>query len=217
MSDDQIADQVSNETQTADAGAGLGSGRECGTCTLCCKVVGVLEIAKPAGVWCRHCVRGKGCEIYDTRFSSCRTFYCQWMIDKGLGPEWKPERAKFALVKTDGGSHLTACVDPGFPSAWQRSPYYESLKRWAVEATLRSPDLHLVDVRVGNRCIVILPDRDVDIGILAADEVISLEARPTGAGTSFEVRKVKRQGSDQSGRNVFDPLPDQRAPGPDLV
>jgi len=26
------------------------SGRSCGTCTLCCKAVGVLEIDKPAGV-----------------------------------------------------------------------------------------------------------------------------------------------------------------------
>lgn len=165
-------------------------GRACGTCTLCCKAVGVLEIAKPSGVWCPHCVSGKGCTIYESRFASCRTFYCQWMLVKGLGPEWKPDRAKFVLVKTEGGRHLSACVDPGYPSAWRRSPYYENLKQWAVEGIQRSPDLHIVDAKIGDRHIVILPDRDVDIGVLAPDEMIELSA----AGAGFEARKVKRPG-----------------------
>ena len=168
-------------------------GRACGTCTLCCKVVGVLEIAKPAGVWCRHCSSGKRCGIYDSRFASCRSFYCQWMFEKSLGPEWKPNRAKFVLVKTEGGRHLSACVDPGYPSAWRRSPYYENLKQWAAEGIRRSPNLHLVDVMVGSHCIVILPDRDVDIGILAPDEMIQLQS--AGAGMAVEVQKVKCQPS----------------------
>ena len=36
-------------------------GRECGSCSLCCKVYNVPEIEKPAGKWCRHCTPGKGC------------------------------------------------------------------------------------------------------------------------------------------------------------
>jgi hypothetical protein len=167
-------------------------GRACGSCTLCCKVVGVLEIDKPAGVWCPHCAGAKRCTIYEQRYASCRSFYCQWMIEQGLGPEWRPERAKFALVKTERGRHLTACVDPGFPFAWRRSPYYENLKRWAAEGARRSPDLHLVDVMIGSRWIAILPDRDVDIGHLAPDEMIELQSERTASGETLEVRKVKR-------------------------
>ena len=181
----------SADTATS-AGPKVVAGKDCGTCTLCCKTVGVLEIAKPAGVWCPHCVRGKQCAIYPTRFASCRTFYCQWMLEPGLGPEWKPDRAKFVLVKTEGGRHLSACADPGFPSAWRRWPYYENLKRWAAEGVRRSPDLHLVDAMIGSQCIVILPDRDVDIGILAPDEMIQTEERRAGTGI-IDVRKVKRQ------------------------
>jgi Fe-S-cluster containining protein len=165
-------------------------GRSCGTCTLCCKVAAVEEIAKPIGAWCPHCIRQKGCAIYQERPASCRTFYCQWMLAKGLGPEWKPERAKFALIKSAGGTHLTALVDPGFPSAWRRSPYYENLKHWAVEAAQKLPDLWLVDAMIGPRCIVILPDREVDIGILGADEMIRLEYTGT-PGAMIEARKVK--------------------------
>jgi hypothetical protein len=167
-------------------------GRSCGTCSLCCKVVGVEEIAKPGGTWCPHCQRGKGCSIYEARYDSCRSFYCLWMTESGLGPEWKPERAKFALVKTENGRHLTACVDPGFPSAWCRSPYYENLKRWAIEGARHSPDLHLVDIMIADRWIAILPDRDVEIGVLAPDETIQITARMTGAGEVMEVCKVKR-------------------------
>jgi hypothetical protein len=62
------------------------SGRACGSCTLCCKVIAVADFDKLPGVWCPHCVRGKGCGIYETRPTDCRTFFCEWMLDKGLGP-----------------------------------------------------------------------------------------------------------------------------------
>ena len=171
----------------------LAPGRTCGTCTLCCKVAAVEEVAKPMGVWCPHCQRNKGCAIYDSRPPSCRTFYCQWMIAKGLGPEWKPERAKFALVKTEAGRRLTALVDPGYPSAWRRSPYYENFKQWAQIGAQRSPDLHIVDVMIGARCIVILPDHDVEVGTLGPDEMIQLEGKMTATGEVIEVQKVRRQ------------------------
>ncbi|MEA2876313.1 MAG: hypothetical protein QOF14_1509 [Hyphomicrobiales bacterium] len=173
-----------------DHNARVVPGRECGTCTLCCKVAAVEEVDKPNGVWCTHCLSGRRCTIYDQRPPSCRTFYCQWMVEKSLGPEWKPERAKFALVKTEGGRRLTALVDPGFASAWRRSPYYENLKRWAVDASRRLPDVYLVDVLLGQRSIVILPDRDVDVGVLAHDEGLHLAYRSTAMGRVIEVSKI---------------------------
>ena len=109
-------------------------------------------------------------------------------MEKTLGLEWKPDRAKFVLVKTDAGRHLTVCADPGYPSAWRRSPYYEQLRQWAAEGLRRLPDLYLVNAMIGSRCIVILPDRDVDLGVLAPDEMIELQ----GAGTMVEPRKVKQ-------------------------
>jgi hypothetical protein len=190
MSTGQDRNAFASDALIARSNARVVPGRSCGTCTLCCKAVAVAEIAKPGGVWCQHCVSGKRCTIYHSRYASCRTFYCEWMMQKGLGPEWKPDRAKFVLVNTDASRHLTACVDPGYPSAWRRSPYYEQLRQWAVEGMQRFPDLHMVNAMIGNRCIVILPDRDVDIGILASDEMIEF----SGTGAALEARKVKRPG-----------------------
>src|SRR3954453_3831090 len=87
-------------------------GRACGTCTLCCKLIAVTDLDKAPGVWCLHCRRGQGCGIYQARPTECRSFFCHWMLEKGLSAEWKPDKAKFALVTSEGG-HLTAFVDPG--------------------------------------------------------------------------------------------------------
>jgi len=169
----------------------LVAGRECGTCTLCCKVAAIEELSKPNGAWCPHCVKSQRCTVYDKRPPSCRSFYCQWMLQPRLGPDWKPERAKFALVQTESGRRITALVDPGFPSAWRRSPYYEALKRWAVEAAERFPEVYLVDVLIGARSIVVLPDREVELGVLDSDERIHLGYRNTVVGRVIEISKVK--------------------------
>jgi hypothetical protein len=118
------------------------------------------------------------------------------MLQQRLGPEWKPERAKFAMVQTDSGRRLTALVDPGFPSAWRRSPYYEALKRWAAQAAERFPEVHVVDVSIGLRSIVVLPDREVELGVLDSDDRIHLAYKSTAAGRVIEVSKVKHVSSD---------------------
>jgi len=163
-------------------------GRACGTCTLCCKVIAVVDFDKPPGVWCPHCQRNKGCGIYETRPRDCRTFYCHWMVEKGLGPEWKPERSKFALVTSKSG--ITAFVDPGFPGAWRASPYYETLKRWADEGARAVDGPRIVAVRIGARAIVVLPDREVDMGVVGPDDAIRL--RPS-AGGGIDVEKVRAE------------------------
>lgn len=166
------------------AAARVVPGRACGTCTLCCKLIAVKDLGKAPGTWCPHCVRGKGCGIYETRPTECRTFFCHWMLEKGLTADWKPEKAKFALV-TSAGGHMTAFVDPGFPGAWRNPPYFETLKRWSLEGARANP-ARMISVRIGTRGIVILPDREIDIGTVGPDDVIRLEAGPGGR---IEVRK----------------------------
>jgi len=161
-------------------------GRACGTCTLCCKVIAVADFDKPPGVWCPHCVRGKGCGIYETRPTDCRTFFCEWMHTSSLGPEWKPERAKFALVTGEGG-HLTAFVDPGSATAWRKAPYFETFKRWSLEAARARPP-RIVTIRVGSRVTIVLPDREIDVGHVGPDESVRLVPGPNG----IEARKEPR-------------------------
>jgi hypothetical protein len=163
-------------------------GRACGSCTLCCKVVSVPDFDKPAGKWCQHCRPGNGCGIHALRPFVCRGTYCEWMISKGLGPEWKPERSKFVLFKTNDGRRLTAHVDPGYATAWRATPYYENFKIWAAEAARQDP-MHMVDVMVGERLTVVLADRDVEVGVLAPDELVQLSRN---AGGIVSIERVRR-------------------------
>lgn len=134
---------------------------------------------------CAHCLGRKGCGIYATRPAGCRDFYCDWMLSRDLGGDWKPDRTKFVLMVTASG-HLTVSVDPDYPTAWRRAPYLAAFRRWAKEFAA-DPDAKwpAVDVWIGQRCIVILPDGEQDLGEVAPDEVIAVDL----IGDAYRVRK----------------------------
>ncbi|UDL94681.1 YkgJ family cysteine cluster protein [Lichenihabitans sp. PAMC28606] len=160
-----------------DAASLLVQGRECGTCTMCCKVFRIPEVDKVAGQWCKFVVQGRGCGIHATRPDVCRTFYCHYLRNPTLGPEWKPERAKFVLYTEMGGKRLVVAADPAAPSAWRNAPYYALFKRMALAGVARN---HQILVFNGLRATAVLPDRDVDLGsVEVGDEVIYHAARGT--------------------------------------
>ncbi|TDR94545.1 hypothetical protein [Enterovirga rhinocerotis] len=163
------------------------AGRNCGSCTLCCKVYDVPALEKPAGRWCDHCKPGRGCGIHATRPDHCRAFFCLWMTQTWLGPEWKPERAKMVLTVDPVTSFLLVQVDPGAPNAWRGNPYYGHLKQWAAGAVARGRQ---VIVFLNKSATVILPDRDVPLGILGPSDRIVMRERQTPAGRVFDVEKI---------------------------
>jgi hypothetical protein len=166
-------------------------GRSCGTCTMCCKLFDIPEIGATAGKWCRHCAPGKGCQIYDARPETCRKFFCGWMVTAGLGPEWKPDRCKviMQLLAVENTFWVNAYADESYPAAWQRPDIYKKLKQIAAANPAVGETLKVVvTVLIGRRRIVVLPDRDVDAGIIAADEELAVTAR----NGLINVQKVKR-------------------------
>ncbi|MCA3613270.1 MAG: hypothetical protein IOC55_12780 [Methylobacterium sp.] len=161
--------------------------KTCGTCTLCCKLFPVPPLEKPAGKWCPHVVQGRGCGIHETRPGLCRAFDCQWLENPDLGPEWKPEIAKFVLSIYPGTNSLAVTVDPGFPGNWRQEPYLRNLRRWA-EAALRQGDQ--VIVLTGGKATAILPDREQELGEIGpGDSIVSLKGP---RGYAVEVRRGAR-------------------------
>lgn len=66
-------------------------GFACGGCTVCCTVMAVVELQKPARRACDH-VCPAGCRIYERRPQDCREFQCVWMrgafgVDLSLRPD----------------------------------------------------------------------------------------------------------------------------------
>jgi hypothetical protein len=177
------------QVELARIDAGVVPNRSCGTCSLCCKVVSIPIFGKAAGQWCSHAKPGKGCGIHATRPFVCRGFYCHWMLTPGLGPEWKPDVAKFLISTRNNGMRITAHVDKATPHAWRREPYYSTFKAWAVKAAAQRPYMHLIDVMIGEQLTVILPDRDVEFGVIGEDETVDVVARTDG---KLDARVIKR-------------------------
>jgi hypothetical protein len=164
------------------------SERRCGACSLCCKLAEVKELDKPSGAWCRHCAPGRGgCTIYETRPPVCRNWFCNWILDSRLGPEWYPLTSKMILFFESSGKRLCVRVEPSHPNAWRREPYYSQLKHWshaAVEARQQ------IVVYINKRVIVILPDKDVDFGEVELGEQIWVGARDTPAGRTWNAARI---------------------------
>jgi hypothetical protein len=73
--------------------------RRCGDCTLCCKLVPVEGLNKPANTRCRHQSR-KGCAVY-ARLGEvspeCRLWNCQWLVDPDTRELSRPDRARYVI------------------------------------------------------------------------------------------------------------------------
>ena len=158
-------------------------GRECGSCSMCCKLLGVEELAKPTGVWCKHVSPGKGCSIHDERPASCRSFNCFWLVNPYLGPEWKPDRSKFVIWQGPSGEWILS-VDPGNPNSWRQPQYIRQLRIVAAQMAEQGQVLLLLK---GEKMICILPDRDVELPRLSVGQGIAVATQINGARTHYEV------------------------------
>jgi hypothetical protein len=141
-------------------------GRSCGPCSLCCKLPRVGSLEKPAGEWCTRCAPGRGgCLIHKDRPSECSDFFCSWLRSPELGEEWRPLSCKMVLIRRS--RQIILLIDPAHPTAWREPPYYNSLKDWA-RAGVRARPRQQVLVYNKDRITIVLPNKDVDLGLVEA-------------------------------------------------
>lgn len=136
--------------------------RACGTCNLCCKLVPVDALEKPANTWCQHAVKKAGCGIYADRPIGCRNWSCMWLGDpRATAALARPDHAKYVVdegadvIKLNGEplGVMQVWVDPGYPNAWRSD---EALKALMLKMA-RAAKLGTI-VRHGNDgAFVVLP------------------------------------------------------------
>lgn len=107
-----------------------------------------------------------------------------------LPMHWKPDQAKMVLTVHPQTNNIQVVVDPGQKSAWTRQPYHGQLRSLAKSNMAKG---HLVIVFVGEMATLILPDQDVQLGVLTLEQVVSvtLEAGPSGG--AYEVKIFNRR------------------------
>lgn len=131
--------------------------RKCGTCDLCCKLLPVISIEKPASVRCKHQKFNKGCAIYANRPNDCRLWSCRWLTFDDTNELQRPDRTHYVLdpmpdtieaVDHDKNVQITIpvlqiWVDPAFPNAHRDTKlrnYIEKLNGWAGIVRYNSKD-----------------------------------------------------------------------------
>lgn len=129
--------------------------RECGSCTLCYKTMGIadLEPPKPAHQWCTHCAIGKGCKIYASRPESCQSFECLWL--QGMVPEeLRPDRSHIVFDTTTDGGKIVAHIDPLYPEAHENSAtrrFINGLYERRIDVILVRGDRRTIIMGKGNK------------------------------------------------------------------
>jgi hypothetical protein len=124
--------------------------RQCGDCTLCCKLLPVQDnepwrnapaLDKPAGVRCPH-QRHTGCTIYKTAMPfCCKMWNCRWLVNDDMGDQSRPDRSHLVVdimpdyitAVQDGVTHTVQVAqvwcDPKYPDAHRDPAFRRYLRR----------------------------------------------------------------------------------------
>lgn len=86
-------------------------GKNCGECTLCCKLLAVKEFKKPIGIMCEHCSPDHGCTIYEDRPQRCRNFECLW-LKSDLPGSLKPSNCGVIFRFSIDKKNVIGLIDP---------------------------------------------------------------------------------------------------------
>lgn len=102
--------------------------RQCGECSLCCKLLGVRELQKPRNVWCKHnhADKTKGCTIWNKEGypETCGGFKCGWLDREDVLPDsMRPDRVHAFITGFSEGRGIAIYVDPGYPLAHRQEPW----------------------------------------------------------------------------------------------
>ena len=114
-------------------------GRTCSGCTLCCSLLGIVELKKPVFTICKHCVIGKGCKIYEVRPQTCAGFYCSYRISADLPEYWNPKICGMVLHRdANGGTDIISIIcSNSAKHRWKQEPYWNDIKRIAADVHIR--------------------------------------------------------------------------------
>jgi hypothetical protein len=153
-----------SKEELAEAEAGITwlrslTGRSCGSCSMCCKVLLIEDTQKPANQWCQHCTKGNGCAIYSTRPDVCRGFAYFWLVTGWMPEYWYPKKSKIVvhMRKTGSGRFLYIEVDASAPNRWREEPYWTDIKEMSLMGLTQEP-FYGTEVVAGERRWIVSPD-----------------------------------------------------------
>jgi Fe-S-cluster containining protein len=118
--------------------------RRCGTCSLCCTILRVDELAKRAGFDCIHQRGEEGCGIHPTRPSVCRGYRCLW-LQGGLEEEERPDATGGVVDLETTGVGIRLSIRVHRSGTFEASPKLQAIaERYRREMPVRISDVESV-------------------------------------------------------------------------
>ena len=127
--------------------------RQCGDCQLCCKLLPVRSLDKPAHTRCRHQQHHKGCAVYAQLFRiapECKLWSCRWLLHDDTGDLSRPDRSHYVIdvmpdfirAEDEDGTVVEVpvvqvWVDPDYPHAHRDPALRAWLDKHAAVALIR--------------------------------------------------------------------------------
>lgn len=124
----------------------------CGACNLCCRLLAVPDIHKPAQMLCEHTTVHGGCarqaeKTTAPELQACHQFQCVWLASQSsegrLPRNLRPDMCHVVLGPKDREKekYLYIQIDPEFPAAWRAPDVREYLdgataRGWEIEIIL---------------------------------------------------------------------------------
>lgn len=141
--------------------------RQCGGCTLCCRLLPVKSLAKGANTRCQHQRTGKGCRVYPKLLQTspeCAIWNCRWLVEDA-GETRRPDRAHYVIdimpdfiraADHEGAEPINIAVvqvwvDPSYPDA-HRDP---ALRDWLEQ----TKQIAIVRFNAGDAIVIFPPSR----------------------------------------------------------
>lgn len=118
--------------------------RRCGECNLCCRLLEVSTIDKPALQRCKH-QRRTGCRVYHSRAMPdvCKNWSCRWLggLETDTAKLKRPDRSHYVIdvmpdhVTLNGNAYaaIQVWIDPNYPHAHRDPELRAFLERRAME------------------------------------------------------------------------------------
>ncbi len=111
--------------------------RSCGQCTVCCRVLEIEALGKPAGVLCRHNT-GNSCGIYEERPEACVQWHCLWRRISALPDALRPDRSGVVFsLEREGPARdasMGACIVGRAVEGEQAFKEWEAVEAFAMFA-----------------------------------------------------------------------------------
>lgn len=136
---------LSNGTEisyTLSEGDRPAGGRQCGTCSLCCRLLPVLDL-KVGFTKCPHSRHHAGgcCKIHATKPRACELWSCRWLVDPECNLP-RPDRAHYVIdvlpdeieaTDRDGNKQTVPVIQVWIDPAWPEAHREPRLRAWLAE------------------------------------------------------------------------------------